>query len=181
MRGFRRRCAAPFWSEWLGDSSKSGGGVFDLLIHDVDFALSLFGMPEAVSAAGYEDMPHGIDWILAQFWYPDIGAVAVSGGWHHPKSYPFSMEYTIVAQEGTLEFNSAGRPLTLYRKDGQEQPLATPEVDGYQAELEYFLDCVRTGRQPSFCPARESAAAIKLAQLMLQSRRRNGEKIPCRL
>ena len=34
---FRRRCAAPAWSQWLADPAASGGGVFDLLIHDVDF------------------------------------------------------------------------------------------------------------------------------------------------
>ena len=50
---FRRRCAAPAWSKWLGDSDKSGGGVFDLLIHDVDFALMLFGMPDV----GLRDRP----------------------------------------------------------------------------------------------------------------------------
>src|SRR5215468_8900978 len=32
---FRRRCAAPAWSKWLSDASRSGGGVFDLLIHDL--------------------------------------------------------------------------------------------------------------------------------------------------
>src|ERR1039458_7240661 len=31
---FRRRCAAPAWSAWLTDPAQSGGGVFDLLIHD---------------------------------------------------------------------------------------------------------------------------------------------------
>ena len=62
---FRRRCAAPAWSKWLGDADKSGGGVFDLLIHDIDFALMLFGMPESVSATGYEDLRLGIDAINA--------------------------------------------------------------------------------------------------------------------
>ena len=178
---FRRRCAAPAWSRWLADSSQSGGGVFDLLIHDIDFLVQLFGAPAAVSATGHEDLARGIDWILAQFHYPGLGAVAVSGGWHHPKAYPFSMQYTVVADEGTLEFDSAGTPLTLYRADGTAQPLDAPDLDGYHAELEYFLDCVRHGRQPELCPPAESAAAVKLANLMLESRRRNGEKIACRL
>lgn len=178
---FRRRCAAPFWSQWLGNAEQSGGGVFDLLIHDVDIMLQAFGMPTAVRATGYEDMPRGIDWILADFEYPGIGAVAISGGWHHPKSYPFSMEFTVVADGGTLEFNSAGRPLTLYRADGAEEALPAPDVDGYQAELEYFLQCAKTGAKPSFCPPEESAAAVKLALTMVESRRRNGERIECRL
>ena len=89
---FRRRCSAPAWSQWLSDPTASGGGVFDLLIHDVDFCIQMFGYPESVSARGYEDLPRGIDWIMAELNYPGIGAVAVSGGWHHPKAFPFSME-----------------------------------------------------------------------------------------
>jgi len=46
MAKFQRRCAAPTWSGWLADSQQSGGGVFDLLIHDVDMCLHLFGKPE---------------------------------------------------------------------------------------------------------------------------------------
>src|SRR4051794_36938978 len=87
----RRRCAAPAWSKWLSDPAVSGGGVFDLLIHDVDYCVALFGAPAAVSAIGYEDMPRGIDTIVAQFHYRDLDVV-VTGGWHHPKAYPFSME-----------------------------------------------------------------------------------------
>jgi predicted dehydrogenase len=178
---FRRRCAAPFWSQWLGNADQSGGGVFDLLIHDVDLMLQMFGRPAAVKASGYEDMPRGIDWILASFEYPGIGAVAISGGWHHPKSYPFSMEFTVVADGGTMEFSSAGRPLTLYRADGIEETLPAPDVDGYQAEIEYFLDCAGRGHKPEFCPPEESAAAVKLARMMVESRKRNGERIECRL
>jgi len=175
----RRRCAAPAWSTWLADPEQSGGGVFDLLIHDIDFCLHAFGRPDAVSATGYEDLPRGIDWILAQFWYPGIGAVAVSGGWHHPAAYPFSMQFTIVADGGTLEFDSAGAPLSEYGADGRHHPLEVPDSDGYRAELEYFMQCAITGEPPVACPPRESADAVRLARLMLESRSRNGEKIPC--
>jgi predicted dehydrogenase len=178
---FRRRCAAPTWGPWEFDASQSGGGVFDLLIHDVDICLHLFGVPEAVSAAGYEDMPHGIDSILAQLHYPDIGYVAVSGGWHHIGDYPFSMEYTVVADGGTAEYSSAGRPPTFYAGDGKMERLECVDEDWYQAEIQYFVDCCRTGRKPDCCPPEESARAVKLARLMLESRQKKGEKIACSL
>ncbi|HUE04605.1 MAG TPA: Gfo/Idh/MocA family oxidoreductase [Bryobacteraceae bacterium] len=178
---FRRRCAAPAWSAWLTDPAQSGGGVFDLLIHDIDFCLHVFGKPAAVTASGYEDLPHGVDWIVAQLWYPSIGAVALSGGWHHPAAYPFSMEFTIVADGGTLEFNSAHTPLSEYGADGREHALEVPATDGYRAELQYFLGCAERGEKPLACPPEESVAAVKLAQLMLESRRRNGEKIACNI
>jgi predicted dehydrogenase len=176
---FRRRCAAPAWSAWLTDPARSGGGVFDLLIHDIDFCLHVFGKPEAVTASGYEDLGHGIDWILAQFWYREIGAVAISGGWHHPAAYPFSMEFTVVSEHGTLEFNSAGGVLAEYGADGLQHAVEVPATDGYRGELEYFLGCATRGEKPLECPPEESAAALRLAHLMLESRKRNGEKMAC--
>src|SRR5262249_35666275 len=93
----RRRCAAPAWTKWLHKPEISGGGVFDLLIHDVDACLYEFGMPQSVAATGWEDMPRGIDFIEARLHYSNGAAVVVTGGWHHPKAYPFSMEFTITA------------------------------------------------------------------------------------
>jgi predicted dehydrogenase len=182
---FRRRCAAPGWSRWLSNAAQSGGGVFDLLIHDIDFALWAFGPPEAISATGYEDAPRGIDFILAHLHYPDIPTVVVSGGWHHPKAYPFSMEFTIVTDGATLEFSSEEKPLTIFGADGEQRPGISPDnpapKDAWQAELEYFIDCVSKGRQPEVCPPDQSAAAVKLARMMVESRSRNGERIQCKL
>lgn len=174
---FQRRCAAPAWSKWLANAEQSGGGVFDLLIHDVDFCVHLFGAPRAVTAAGYEDLPRGVDWILGRFEYPGIGEVAITGGWQHPKSYPFSMEFTIVCDGGTLEYSSSGMALTLFRADGEREVVDAGEVDGFQAELQYFTDCVHAGRQPELCPPRESATAVKLARLMVESRAKKVERM----
>lgn len=178
---FRRRCAAPAWSVWMGDPARSGGGVFDLLIHDIDMCLHLFGKPEAVSATGHEDLKRGIDFVLAGLHYPGIGTVAVTGGWHHPKSYPFSMEYTVTGDEATAEYSSAGRPPTLYKVDGSSEKLLELQTDGYQAEIEYFVECCRTGARPALCPPEESAASVQLARLILEARDRKGEKIECKL
>jgi predicted dehydrogenase len=177
---FRRRCAAPAWSKWLANPGRSGGGVFDLLIHDVDFCVHLFGAPAAVSATGYEDLSRGIDWILAELHYPGLNAI-VTGGWHHPKAFPFSMEFTVIADGGTLEYGSAGRPLTLYQADGVEAALKLTEKDGFEAELEYFIECAANGLQPERCSPRESATAVRLTRMMLESRGKNGERIECKL
>jgi predicted dehydrogenase len=145
---FRRRCAAPAWSQWLGDPAKSGGGVFDLLIHDVDYCVYLLGTPAAVSATGHEDLAHGVDLILAEFYYPSIGCMAIAGGWHHPKSYPFSMESTVVGDNGTLDYSSDCRPLALHGVSGEKQVLDLAEADWFAEELRYFVDCAAHGRLP---------------------------------
>jgi predicted dehydrogenase len=175
---FRRRCAAPFWNKWLGDASVSGGGVFDLLIHDIDFAVHLFGMPKSVSAAGYEDLPGGIDTINATLLYENGPDVLITGGWHHRKAYPFSMEFTVVADGGTFEFSSQRGPgVTLYSADGESRELPVPDEDAFAAELQYFARCVRSGRKPDLCPPEESAASVRLARLLLKARESGGERL----
>ncbi|MGI8742185.1 MAG: Gfo/Idh/MocA family protein [Bryobacteraceae bacterium] len=178
---FRRRCAAPARKAWLTDAKQSGGGVFDLLIHDVDICLRLFGMPESVSATGYVATDSGIDVIDAGLHYRGRFTAAVTGGWHHLRSFPFLMEYTVVTEGGTVDYSSAGRPPTLYHANGEEELLTMTDSDGYTAELAYFLDCCRAGKEPALCPPEESAEAVALMRLLLEARNRNGEGMQCNI
>ncbi len=166
---FRRRCAAPGWGGWLKDKLKSGGGVFDLLIHDVDLMLHLYGEPESVQATGYEDLAQGIDLIDAQFHY-DSFVISVSGGWH-PGDYPFSMEYTIVAENGTWDYRFGDGDPVFY-EPGQEPLKLAPEreVDGYREQIEYFAACARDGVRPERCLPEESARAVYWTRKMEEAR-----------
>jgi len=174
---FRRYCAAPSWSQWLYDTAQSGGGAFDLLVHDVDFCLHLFGMPRSVSAAGYSDDAAGVDCVAAHLSYADGATVAIEGGWLQSGDLPFTMEYTACLDDRTIEYSSHSRAPTLYPSGGGAQPLPLDARDGYAAEIEYFAECCRTGEQPERCPAGDSAAAVKLMNLILQSRSRRGAKL----
>lgn len=178
---FRRRTATPTWAAWEFDSSKNGGGVFDLLVHDVDFALHLFGMPEAVSSAGVDAMAKGVDMVVGELHYPNIGNVTITGGWHHIGEYPFSMEYTIIGERGTVEFDSDGRPPALYEAGQPKQLLPLQDHDGYQAEIEHFVEACLGGARPERCLPEESALAVKIARIMMDSRAKKGEKVPCSL
>ena len=173
---FRRRSPTPAWSAWLTDKGSSGGGIFDLMLHDIDMSLHLFGQPQAVSATGYEDLPAGLDCITAQLHYPGM-TVALAGGWYPISSYPFSMEYSVVGESGAVEYSSAAPVPVLYAGDSRTE-LALSEVDGYQAELEYFVECCLEEKQPELCPPEESARAVRLALLMLESREKGGEILP---
>jgi predicted dehydrogenase len=176
----RRRCAAPGWGGWLGDPARSGGGAFDLLIHDADMCLHLFGAPEAVSATGFADAAHGLDTLDARLYYPGGAVVTVEGGWFH-SGLPFTMGYTVVFEDATVNFDSAGTPPTLYCGPEGPRPLALAPCDAYAAEIEYFAGCCRGRQAPALCPPGESAAAVKLMRLLLAARERQGEKIRCTL
>jgi predicted dehydrogenase len=169
---FRRRCAVPSWGDWLKDPARSGGGAFDLLIHDFDFVLHLLGRPERVRAWGVEDSGLGIDLLGAQFRFPDGSVASVQGGWHAGQ-VPFAMEYTITGTTGTLEFHSAHRPPTVYG-DGDPLELEFSQEDPFQLELETFVEACRRGVAPALCPPEESALAVSIATGALESRRSGG-------
>jgi predicted dehydrogenase len=166
LRGaiFRRRCAAPSWGTW------EGGGAFDLLIHDFDFALHLCGAPQALSASGYCDDAAGIDLLHTTLFYPDGSDVLITGGWLNRGEYPFSMEFTATFDRDTVEFSTASGAGVL----------DCPPGTAYAAELAYFARCC-AGEPNRLCPPAESAAAIRLLHLALDARERKGEKIPCRI
>lgn len=176
---FRRRTAVPSWGPWEMDKEKSGGAIFDLLIHDVDMSQHLFGVPKTMSSTGYEDLAGGIDTIVSEFHYPAVGQVTITGGWFHRGDYPFSMEFTVVGDCGVVEYSSAGRPMTVYWADGRREPVCLPERDGYEAELEYFLACCLNGAPPAQCLPAESSLAVKLTNLMVDAREKKGEKVKC--
>jgi predicted dehydrogenase len=178
---FRRHSAAPEGREWLKDPARSGGGVFDLLIHEVDMALHLFGKPKAVAACGAVDPKRGLDCMDAQLYYEGGAVVVISGGWHYCGEYPSSTEYSVTLEGGAIEHRSGGRPPMAYGADGSMQVLEMIGWDGYRAEIEYFLECCRTGQPPEFCPPSESADAVKLMALLQDARNRNGVKLACRL
>ncbi len=169
---FHRRCGVPTWGGWLLDPARSGGGVFDLLIHDVDYSLHLFGMPEEISATGTGDRIH------AQLFYHDGSIVVIAGGWE-AASYPFRMEYRVSCDGGTVEYSSNGRPPTIYSE--KEMPLPLDAASGYQSEIEYFVQCCESGNPPDLCPPEESAQAVELMLELLAARERGGEKISCNL
>jgi predicted dehydrogenase len=169
---FHRRCGTPGWGGWLKDPARSGGGIFDLLIHDVDMCLHLFGIPEEIAATGLGET------IDAQLFYHDGFPVTITGGWEAP-AYPFRMEYTVAGERGIIDYSSTGRAATLFTTEAQPLPLATRT--GYEAELDYFMQCCESGTQPELCPPEESAQAVELMRELLDARNRNGVKIPCNL
>ena len=168
---FVRQCGLPDWSKWLPVPERSGGAVVDLLVHDIDQVISLFGMPQWVSAKPLGD----VDGITATLFYPGGPEVRVQGGWFSPGA-PLQMNFQVRAERAEMELTPDG--LMLSDQSGQRKKVET-SGDGYEAEIIYFMDCVRNGKQPQRCLPTDSAQAIKLALAMKESRAMGGEQVKC--
>jgi predicted dehydrogenase len=148
---FVRRCGLPDWSKWLPDEKRSGGALLDLLVHDIDQALFLFGVPAKVTAKSLG----GPDSVSASLIYPGGPEVRIQGGWFAPET-EFSMSFQVRAERGELLLNAGG----LRMNDVQ---------------------CCRSNKQPERCLPQDSAKAVKLALALKESRSKGGEQIPCAL
>ena len=168
---FRRRCAAPAWSTWLTDPAKSGGALLDLLIHDLDYCISLWGMPSGVRGSGHRDLSRGIDVTHAELQYDGSGSVFVTGGWHHKQAYPFAMEFTVSTDAATYDWKHGG-VMKRYTEAGTEEEVSLDSGDPFAAELSYFAQCLKNGTAPTLCPPEESAQAIRLAEWIERECRR---------
>jgi predicted dehydrogenase len=153
---FFRRSSVPDWGLWLTDEMRSGGAILDLLVHDIDQALLLFGTPQWVSARSLGP----VDTMEARMEYSGSLAVHIRGGWY-PEGTAFQMEVIVTTTHDQLTI--------------------TPSLgDGaYRAELEYFVECSRANRFPELCPPQAAAQAVKLALLLKESRDRGEERLPC--
>ena len=178
---FRRRCAAPAWGGWLKDPEKSGGGVFDLLIHDIDMCLHLFGKPEAVSAVGHCDAACRLGHASRAIVLPirsgrRMRRLAARGRVplrHGIQRHPGRRNHRV-------QFRRAPAHALHADRTGAAAGIARWALrDGYAAEIEYFVECCRSGRQPERCPPRESALAVELMRTLLVARERDGRKILC--
>ena len=168
---FFRRCGLPDWSPWLPDESRSGGAILDLLVHDIDQALHLFGQPDSVEAGSLGP----VDTLDASLHYSNGVSVSIEGGWY-PAGAPFAMGFRVTSDHGGLELKDGVLSSKTY---GEWRNIASPSGDAYLAELSYFIDCCRTGSRPVECLPLESAKAVKIALLLRESRRQGGTRLRC--
>lgn len=165
-----RRQPFPAWSELFARSDLTGGAVIDMMIHDIDALNWVFGAPHSVTANGIRN-PRSNGWDQVQILI-DYGTASglVDGGMMMPESYPFTSTLQVLGSEGFLEydFRAGGRSveeaggtneLLLFPKEGDPSQLEVEQKDPYLAEIEYFVECIRSGQPAS----RATPAAAHLA------------------
>jgi predicted dehydrogenase len=169
----RRQASAPDYSlnNWILNPELSGGAILDLHVHDVDYAIYLFGKPKAISAQGYAMLPSGaIDRVHASWQYGNGRVVQLEGFWDVPAGFGFNHGFTAVFEKGAIVYDlNSGKPLTVLKPGSEPE---TPEIsteDGYFSEIEYFLGCIQRGEDPKTTTPQQSRDAVAMAMAEKQS------------
>jgi predicted dehydrogenase len=158
----------------------TGGAVVDLQIHDHDQLNLHLGQPRAVYCQGRRGEGGGWDHALTTVTYDDaVGVVEASA--LLPDGYPFSMGLRVIGEVGTVEYGfraggvsvemgrQEGTSLVVYAPGRPPEPVVAPLHDAYEAEVAYFVDCVRRGERPTVATPEDALSALRVALAAVES------------
>lgn len=166
-----RLSTRPRWNTWFQDPKLSGGAVLDLMVHDFDILNLIFGKPVRVFARGRKTLQGAWDHVLATIEYKNATAVA-EGTVMQPASFPFTMKLNVDCDRGAVEyvFRAGGAGVQEHGETslrvftGDETYTAKPdEQDAYEAQIAYFLECVRAKHQVKRGTPAQARLAVALS------------------
>jgi predicted dehydrogenase len=144
-----RMGALPAWArDFYADTSRSGGVLFDLHIHDADFVHWCLGAPRSVMCAG--DDRH----LTTLFRFAsDAGLhVRAEASWRLEPAAGFRMHYLACFDDATVEWalSSTGTTHRLHQHGAtRDLTIEMPvEADGYAPQAAHFVACARGGAVP---------------------------------
>ncbi|HEY0250208.1 MAG TPA: Gfo/Idh/MocA family oxidoreductase, partial [Kofleriaceae bacterium] len=167
-------------SPWFADVEKSGGVVFDLMIHELDTLRWLFGDAERVFAHGLSYLPihTSRDYTMASIRFRSGAIAHVEASWAHA-THRTSIEVT--GQFGIANYEAEDSATLIYEPTegidwsgpmGPKVParayLRPTEVAPHLREVKHFVNCLRTG-EPVLINGAEATKALALANAVLES------------
>lgn len=169
----------PSWSAWYRKAQNSGGGLFDLHLHDVDYLCSLFGRPQRVYAVGKQNADGCWNHVASTLRFTGGVDATAEGIIEMQEGYPFTMELRVVGGERSVEYRmraghnlenvaAAQRESWVYG-DGTPHPLGVEPADAYGLELAYFVDCLESGAEPELITTASVRATLETILAIQQS------------
>lgn len=163
------------WENWFMDPARSGGALYDLHIHDVDFVNSLLGVPTQIQASSRKASPESAcESIHALYGYSGGPQVSLHAGWSEVQ-IPFHAGYEAWFEKGFLRFDPEKSPALAVYDDAvevNESPAVYLAGDAYLNEIRYFLQCVENNQEPAECPpesARDSLVLLAREKAIIDS------------
>jgi predicted dehydrogenase len=156
---FRRLGNRPGWNGFYSDYEQSGGALFDLHVHDVDFVRACFGDPASVASTG------SLDHVTTLYHYPSGPShVVAEGGWDHGDGWAFKMSFTIIFEHATLDYEFARSPELVLVKDGQRHALDVGTLNGYDGEVRHLLAAIAASSRQLGATMADAVAHTRLIE-----------------
>jgi predicted dehydrogenase len=105
-----RFSGAPVWGEWRKlrkDFGVSGGALFDLVIHDIDFIRHMMGEPDEITVETQPGVLSNHDYVYAVWRYANSDAkVKIEGGMNFHITFPFEASFKAVFENASVVWSS---------------------------------------------------------------------------
>lgn len=169
MAHLKRFSAFPHGAgDWYRDRRLTGGVVMDLMIHDLDFARSLFGEADTVYARSTGDSCEGMEYAQVTLRFQDGAIASLEAYWGYPG--PFTTAFEISGREGIIRFDSrqtstvkiAGTADKSGGRPKVQVPASPLHQNPYYRELAHFLQCIEQGTEP-IVTVHDAKQAVRLA------------------
>jgi predicted dehydrogenase len=169
-----RLAEPPQWADWFCDPKKSGGALFDLHVHDLDYLVNLFGLPLSVFANGLQTDAGCWDQVVSLLSYP-TKKISIEASYQMPKGWPFTSTLRFMGTCGALEYrfrvdgnvdliDRAQHSLILYPNEGRATYFDLDDPDPYLTELKYFVDMVQRGEKTHAVPPEQVRNVIAVLE-----------------
>ncbi len=162
-----RFSGVPSWGQWMEKQKafgSSGGALFDLVIHDIDFVNYLFGTPDKIESNMLPGALSEYDYISALWSYNEKDIkVKIEGGNTFHSNFPFQAGYMANFEKASILFTTL-KPEIIQIADNNEllEIDANDEGDGYFNEINYFAKCLIQNKAPEKCLPKSSLETIKI-------------------
>jgi predicted dehydrogenase len=161
-----RFCGFPSWGQWKEKNVKelSGGALFDLVIHDIDYANYILGMPSVIKCNHLAGEYTSHDYISAMWSYKNSNLhVKIEGGFTFHSSFPFQASYMAQFEKASVLFTTLKGDIIQIADNANVREIpASDGGDGYFNEIAYFAKCINANSQPAECTPESSLQAIQL-------------------
>jgi predicted dehydrogenase len=165
---FTRLSSMPRWGfdGWYRDTSRSGGAIMDLHIHDVDMVRFLFGEPETVSSIAYDT---GSRWTVvnSRFLYNDDKIIVADASWNEAASTKFEMSYRVRFDNATVRLE--GGKVTVYPDEGTPYDAELPRANRMAEEIKALASSVLENRENTANPPESAMMTVKLVEKLRES------------
>lgn len=161
-----RFCGIPQWGQWKDKKviGSSGGALFDLVIHDIDFAQYALGIPDHIKSTCLPGKFGNSDYISAMWNYKKGNFhIKIEGGNIFHGNFPFEAGYMAEFERASVSYSSSGGDKINISDDKSITVVPAGDAgEGYFNEINYFSQCINNNSMPVECMPQSSLQSVKL-------------------
>jgi predicted dehydrogenase len=161
-----RFCGLPAWGQWKEKNvtELSGGALFDLVIHDIDFANYVLGLPSEIKCNYLPGSISKYDYVSAMWSYENKNLhVKIEGGNTFHSGFPFQAGYMAQFEKASIFYSSLKGDVIVIADDNSIKEIPAGDAgDGYYNEIAYFAQCLKNNTLPHDCMPASSLQSVQL-------------------